>query len=67
MHSILFLQQAYNVERHPFSSPLGENLGSLSWMQEQWINNASDGFAFSEVDVARNLVPSAGIDNSFKY
>lgn len=53
------LQEAYNVERHPFSSPLGENLGSLSWMQEQWINNASDGFAFSEVDVARNLVPSA--------
>lgn len=53
------LQEAYNVERSPYSSPLGENLGSLCWMQEQWINNASNGFAFSEVDDAINLVPSA--------
>lgn len=50
------LQEAYNVERHLYSSPVGENSGASYWMQEQWMNN---GFAFSEIDDASNLAPSA--------
>nr|UNP37105.1 NAC family transcription factor [Larix gmelinii var. olgensis] len=49
-HSVL--EEAYNVERHPYSSPAGENLGTPYWTQEEWMT-------FSEVDDERNLVFSA--------
>lgn len=55
----VFEEQACNVERHPYSSSAVENLGVPYWTQGQWMNNATNGYAFSEVDNERNLVFSA--------